>query len=478
MLKAFIHDHFLLQNQVAERLYHETAKALPVIDYHNHLPPDLLASDHRFENIAQLWIIPDQYKHRAMRLNGIPEEGITGSASDKQKFLNWAQTFPKTAGNPLFHWSSLELKRFFDIDELLHEGNAEDIWNRCNAALQTAGFSCIGLLKRAQVELLCTSDDLLADLAPHITATQQHGIRVLPSLRGDSIVEMERKGYRDWLAMLSEQTGQAIDSLASYKAAIRQKLDAFQHAGCLFADHALDPGFSFEMPDSATAEALFQQQLSGHLLTPRERILLQSALLVFLGKEYAARNWALQLHVGAQRQTSARLLHLVGGAGGFASIGKAADIGAIARLFDTLEQASLLSKVVLYTLNPVDNEAFGSLTGSFTEDGVPGKVQFGPAWWYNDHYEGLRRQLTTMANYGLLHHFIGMTTDSRSFLSCSRHEYFRRVLCNLIGEWVEQGHLPADEDLLQSLVRAVCYGNIKKWITHNQTIHVTENNQG
>ncbi len=474
MSQPFIHDDFLLQNPFARQLYHETAKGLPVIDYHNHINPAYLADDHRFENIAQLWIIPDQYKHRAMRLDGIPEQGITGDASDRQKFLNWAKTFPKTAGTPLFHWSSMELSRIFGIEELLNEGNAGEIWDTCNGLLQSDGFSSIDLLKKFQVELLCTSDDLIADLQPHITATHLHGIRVLPSLRGDSIVETERSGFPAWMAELSHQSGIAIDGLASYQAAIRSKLDAFQAAGCQFADHALDPGFTFEIQDPATVAGIFQKQLSGKALTPQERIVLQSDLLVFLGKEYASRTMALQLHVGAQRQTSARLLRLVGGAGGFASIGKAADIASIARLLDTLERDSLLPKVILYTLNPADNEAFASLTGSFTEDGVAGKVQFGPAWWYNDHYEGLRKQLITMASYGLLHHFIGMTTDSRSFLSFSRHEYFRRVFCNLIGEWVEQGHLPADEALLQSLVTAVCYGNIKNWTSHTTTIHVTE----
>ncbi len=474
MFKPFIHSNFLLQNSIAEQLYHETAKKLPVIDYHNHLYPAYLASNHRFDNITQLWIIPDQYKHRAMRLNGIPEQGITGSASDKQKFLNWAHTFPKTLGNPLYHWSSLELSRIFGINNLLHPGNAEEIWETCNALLQTEGFSSIELLRKFQVELLCTSDDLLADLQPHISTSHLHGVQVLPSLRGDSMIEIDRPGFEEWLAELSQQSKVAIDSLEAYQEAIRIRLDAFELAGCRFADHALPPGFAFESTPDWMANSLFQKQLSDDALTGAESISLQSYLLVFLGKEYAARSMALQLHVGAQRETSARLLGLVGGAGGFASIGKGADIASIARFLDTLEQETLLPRVVLYTLNPADNEAFASLTGSFTEDGVAGKVQFGPAWWYNDHYSGLRKQLTDLASYGLLHHFIGMTTDSRSFLSFSRHEYFRRVFCNLVGEWVEQGHLPSDITMLQSLITAVCYGNIKNWTSNTTTIHVPE----
>ena len=473
-MKPFIHDNFLLQNKIAQQLFHEVAKELPVIDYHNHLIPMHLANNHRFENLTQLWISPDQYKHRAMRIHGIPEEGITGNASDKQKFIHWAHTFPHTLGNPLFHWSCLELKRIFDVEELLGKDNAEYIWQHCNARLQEEGFSTIELLKKWRVESLCTSDELLEDLQVHKEATRQQGIEVLPSLRGDSIIAIERPEFRNWLESLSNHTQISIQNLNAYQAAIQHKLDNFQQAGCQFADHALDAGFKFERTDQSSADALFRRHLSGATLSAEELLLLKSWLLVFLGSEYASRKWKLQLHVGAQRNTSTRLRNLVGGAGGYASIGKTAAIASLALYLDVLEQKGNLPHIVLYTLNPSDNEAFASLTGSFTENGVPGKVQFGPAWWYNDHYEGLRRQLTVLANYGLLHHFIGMTTDSRSLLSFSRHEYFRRVWCNLLGEWVEQGHMPGDWDLLTSITTAVCYKNVKNWIADNQTIHVTE----
>lgn len=473
-MKGFIDDNFLLQNKTAQQLYHEIAKGLPVIDYHNHLNPAQLASDHRFENLAQLWVIPDQYKHRAMRMAGIPEAGITGAASDKQKFLNWVKTFPKTLGNPLFHWSCLEMQRIFGIDQFLSEDQADAVWEQCNATLQEEGFTAIGVLKKWRVELLCTSDDLLADLQMHVRATQQSKIEILPSLRGDTIVELSRAAFPDWLAALAEQTDISIDSLESYEQAIQQKLDQFQEAGCRLADHALDAGFVLNIPSREQATTLFRNKLNGQVLSAANYQALHAYLLVFLGKEYALRDWKLQLHIGAQRQTSTRLRQLAGGAGGFAGIGKSADIESIVRFLDTLEQADLLPKVILYTLNPTDNEAFASLTGSFTEDGVAGKVQFGPAWWYNDHYEGIRDQLVTLANYSLLSQAIGMTTDSRSLLSFSRHDYYRRVLCNLVGEWVGQGRLPADKDLLQNLITGVCYENAKNWITDKRTIHVTE----
>lgn len=474
ILKAFIDENFLLQNNTARQLYHEVAAGLPVVDYHNHLQPVHLATNHQFGNLTDLWVAPDQYKHRAMRIHGIPEAGITGDAPSKDKFLNWANTFPKTVGNPLFHWSCLELKRIFDIDAMLNEKNAEDIWRQCNARLREEELSTIGLLRKWKVEVLCTSDDLLDDLQPHITATQKYGIKVWPSLRGDSIIEVRRSGYPDWLAGLSRQTDTHIRNLEDYQVAIRQKLDDFRQANCQFVDHALNAGFQWENTSYTTAAPLFQKQLSGARLDPAEYRALQSYLLVFLGKEYAARNWALQLHIGAQRRTSSRLSQLAGSAGGYAAIGQGADIAGLTRFLDALEQEQSLPRIILYTLNPNDNEAFASLTGSFAEDGVPGKIQFGPAWWYNDHYEGLRQQLVTLANYGLLYHFIGMTTDSRSLLSFSRHEYFRRVLCNLLGKWVELGHLPADWALLQSTLTAICYGNIKSWITEKETIHATE----
>lgn len=473
-MKPFIHDNFLLQNSISESLYHETAKDLPVIDYHNHLDPEVLARNLPFRDISRLWINPDPYKHRAMRINGIPEAGITGDTTDQEKFHHWARTFPKTLGNPLFHWTCLELKRVFGIDELLNEENAARIRNNCNEQLAAGGFSPVELLRRFDVELLCTSDDLLDDLQPHSMATRQHNIPVLPSLRGDTMLGFQNPGFRDWLDRLEGQTNTTIQSLEEYQEAIVKKLDSFEEAGCQFADHALDSGFRFAHPSPSVARTLFRKCLSGEKTGKADYALLKSYMLVFLGKAYAARDWTLQLHIGALRGTSSRLSQLAGPNGGYAAIGNTADVESIAAILNTVESTGSLPKIIFYTLNPADNETFASLTGSYAEDGVPGKVQLGPAWWYNDHLHGIRDHLMTLANYGLMHHFIGMTTDSRSLLSMSRHEYFRRALCNLLGEWVEKGYLPGDPDLLASTVQAVCYGNIKKWITQKNNIHVNE----
>lgn len=459
---------------MARILFHDTAKSLPVIDYHNHLDPFQLANDHQFENLAQLWVIPDQYKHRAMRMSGVPESEITGKAPDVQKYGHWAGTLPKTLGNPLFHWSAMELKKVFGIGELLHPDNADRIYQHCNEIIRAEKLSAIRLLKVWGVEGLCTSDDLLGDLTPHMAATAQQDICVWPSLRGDSMVEVNRNSFPEWLGRLSQTVDQKIQNLDEYCSAIRVRLDGFQEAGCRFSDHAVNAGFQFRLPDRALAEHLFQQRLQGASLNTSELYQLQSFLLTFLGGEYAARNWTLQLHIGAQRDTSSRLRKLAGRSGGYAAIGNTTDIVSLVGFLDALESTTGLPRVILYNLNPTDNEALASLTGSFTEDGMPGKVQFGPAWWYNDHLEGIRRQLLTLANYGLLYHAVGMTTDSRSILSFSRHEYYRRVLCNLVGEWAEKGQVPADEALLQELIRAVCYGNIKNWITEKSTVDVSK----
>ena len=464
-MNPFITDNFLLSNKTAGTLFHSVARNLPVVDYHNHLNPQQLAENKRFSSIAELWVTGDPYKHRAMRINGIPEQGITGSATDKEKYQNWVKTFPKTMGNPLFHWTCLELKHIFGIDELLSEQNAEAVWNHCNAKLQEEGFSAIDLLRKWNAETVCTSDDLLDDLTPHQKATGLNlGLTVLPSLRSDSMIAFETPGFAGWLAKLSESTGLEIRNLDQYKEAIVTKLNHFDAAGCRLSDHSLDGGFQFDFSIGTNPDQLFASHISGTQLSEKELNELKTLLLVFLGQEYGKRKWVMQLHIGAQRYTSSRLRKIAGPAGGYATIGQSCDIAGLCKFLDSLEQKEELPRTILYTLNPTDNAAFATSTGSFTEDGLAGKVQFGPAWWYNDHYDGMRQQLIALSSYGLLGHFIGMTTDSRSILSFSRHEYFRRLLCNLIGQWVENGHLPNDSSLLNQLVADISYNNSKKMI--------------
>jgi len=407
-MSEFLHDDFLLKTAPARRLYHEFAAGLPIIDYHNHLDPLDLADDRRFENLTQLWIATDPYKHRAMRIAGVPEWFITGAATDRDKFDAWAATVPQTLGNPLFHWTALELKRYFDIGELLSPESAARIWKVCQERLQAADCSARGLIARANVACLCTSDRLQDDLDAHARlADSGFATRVLPSLRVDEDSALDHDRFAD-------------------------RLDFFQQRGCRLADHAVA---SFDSPG-----------------------------LRACAREYARRGWRLQLHFGAQRQTSTRLRQLAGPAGGYATIGPSCDIPGLCRLLDDCEQEGSLPRTILYPLNPADYAALATLTGSFAEDGVRGKLQLGPAWWYNDHASGIRRHLDAAASYGLLSTFVGMTTDSRSLLSLARHEYFRRVLCDWLGDQVQAGMLPGDDHLLAPLVRGLCYQNACDWL--------------
>ena len=473
----FISPNFLLQTDTAVELFQSVAD-LPIIDYHNHINPVDLANNRRYENLTQLWLSLDPYKHRLMRINGVPEAQITGPASDREKFQRWAETLPRALGNPLFHWSALELKRVFGIDELLNADNAPKIWEMCNEQLQQEDYQIVPLIQRWRVQTMSTSDDLLDDLEPHRQVSLTHELKMFPSLRGDTILSFGKTSNRSWLNKLTKQTGQEINGLADYQSAILLKLNHFAAAGCQLADHALDPDFHFRLPTGAEAATYFQRVLNDETLSPEEHTKLTSYLLNFLGKAYAEQGWTLQLHIGAQRSTSRRLKQLAGGAGGYAGIGSTCDIASLCRFLDSMERSGQLPRIILYTLNPADYEAMASLTGSFAEDGVPGKIQLGPAWWYNDHYEGIQRHLKILASYGMLSRFIGMTTDSRSPLSFSRHEYFRRVLCNTVGSWVEEGQWPADLDTLRALVRDISYQNAEQWIQSKNTIHHTPTNEG
>ncbi|HPA16323.1 MAG TPA: glucuronate isomerase [Verrucomicrobiae bacterium] len=407
-MKEFIHEDFLLKGSVARRLYHGIAEGLPIIDFHNHIDARDLADDRTFDNITGVWIANDPYKHRAMRIAGVPERLITGDATDRERFDAWAATVPQTLGNPLFHWTALELKRYFGISELLSPESADHIWEKCNAMLHADGYSARGLIARANVECLCTSDRPADDLGAHARlARSDFGSRVLPSLRVDDLTAPDR-----------------VTMVAT--------MDAFDKMGCRLADHAI---LGFE-----------------------------SETLQFFGREYARRNWIMQLHIGARRQTSTRLRGLAGPAGGYATIGNSCDIPRLCGFLDELEREGCLPRTVLYPVNPADYEALATLTGSFAEDGVRGKIQLGPAWWYNDHALGIRHHLDALANHGLLSTFIGMTTDSRSPLSMVRHEYFRRVLCDWLGERVERGEMPEDERMVDDLVRGIALGNAREWV--------------
>ncbi|HEX8199136.1 MAG TPA: glucuronate isomerase, partial [Isosphaeraceae bacterium] len=413
MTAAFIHDDFLLGSKTARRLFHEHAAGLPIIDYHGHLDPRELAEDRAFASITRAWVAPDPYKHRAMRIAGVPERFITGPVAPREAFDRWAATVPLTVGNPLFHWTALELKRYFDIDELLCPATADRVWQVCNRRLRDPDCSARGLIGRPGVECVCTSDRLLDDLAAHeALARTEFGTRVLPSLRADDVVGVDLPGYRAWLDALGTATATVVNSYEAFQDAVSRRLDAFDRLGCRLSDHALDDFIYIPGAESETA-SLFARHLSGRTLAGAEVVRLRSGILRFLGLEAGRRGWIMQLHIGAQRHTSTRLRALAGPAGGYAAIGTPCDIPSLCRFLDDLETGGRLPRTILYPLNPSDHAALAVLTGSFVEDGVRGKVQLGPAWWYNDHRMGIRRQLDDLAAHGLLSTFVGMTTDSR-----------------------------------------------------------------
>jgi glucuronate isomerase len=462
-VSAFISDNFLLRSKTARQLYHEFAAPAPIIDYHCHLDPHDLASNRRFDTIAQLWVTSDPYKHRAMRIAGVPERAITGSAPDQEKFEHWANTVPQTLGNPLHHWTALELKRYFGIDEPLDARTARRIWEACNARLGDPGFCARALLRQRGVEWVCTSDRLLDDLSSHATIAAAGGLRVLPSLRADDVVGAESPEFGPWLQRLGQATGTPIKDYAAFQVAVVHRLDEFARAGCRLADHGLDDFSYVSMSDDDTA-GLFARRLTGEAFSAIDMMRLRAGILRFLGAEYARRSWIMQLHLGAQRRTSSQLRRLAGPTGGFAGIGRGSDVPSLVAWFDDLESIGRLPRTILYPLHPADFAPLATLSGSFVEDGVPGKLQLGPAWWFNDHAVGMRAQLEAISNYGLLSVFIGMTTDSRSLLSMVRHEYFRRVFCDWLGEQAECGAMPSDLAVLGGLVRAVSSENARRML--------------
>ncbi|MDR1964663.1 MAG: glucuronate isomerase [Planctomycetaceae bacterium] len=451
-IRSFLDERFLLQSLSAERLYYEFAKNQPIIDYHNHLSVAAIAANRRADNIAELWLLNDPYKHRAMRLAGVPELFITGKTPPKEKFLHWAKIVPKTIGNPLFHWSCLELKYCFGIEDVLNAANAESIWKKCNEILRSSRRGERDWLRFWNVESLCTSDDPLNSVAAHRLASNSD-LRVLPSFRGDTLLLTNyRNAWSDYVY--------SVRSLDDYCTRAVDRIDAFDKAGCRLADHSLDSGFRFISVKKSNVKKIFAQFQQG-LATPENADILRSFLFQFFCSEYAKRHWTLQLHIGAVRQTSDRLRHLTGLTGGYACMGNSVDVASLCRLFNTLEKEKQLPNIILYTLNPSDNALFATFCGSFTEDGTAGKIRFGPAWWYNDFDNAIRRHLIDLAGYSLLNNFPGMTTDSRSVLSFSRHDYFRRILCDLLGEQIERGEIPNDDELLAPLLESLCVGNAR-----------------
>lgn len=461
-----MNENFLLTTPAAQSLYHECAEALPVIDYHNHLNVIDLAGKRKFENLTQLWLIGDPYKHRAMRICGVAEKYITGEASEYEKFEAWMKTLPKLLGNPLYDWSILEMKRVFGISLVPGDTKSRDLWEETGKQLASPEFTAPGLLNKFHVEYASPCASLTENLEPFATlsaqkATKERSAVIVPSLRGDTLTGIDRKTITE----LEQITHMPILTLEDFFCAIEKRLEVFEQAGCRFSDHALDNGFVYYREDGKNEERFRKLQMKGGL-SPEDRGRLFSAVLRFLAASYAKRGWTMQLHIGAQRSTSTRLRRLAGPAGGFAGIGNGCDVRSLTDMLDDFEQGKWgMPGIILFTLNPADNAVMSVLSGSYSQDGVSGKITQGPAWWWCDHLYGMREVFENSSAFGVLSVFAGMTTDSRSLLSFVRHEYFRRALCGWIGEKVQRGEMTAPDRLLKKLVQDVCYENAKKLIS-------------
>ncbi|MGI6109358.1 MAG: glucuronate isomerase [Eubacteriaceae bacterium] len=463
-MKKFMDDDFLLQTDTAKKLYHEHAEKMPIIDFHNHLNPKEIYDDGNYENITKLWLGGDHYKWRAMRTHGIPEELITGDAPDYDKFMAWAETVQNAIGNPLYHWTHLELKRYFDIDKPFNPDTAEEIWNEVNEKLQKPEYSVRNLLRKMNVEVLCTTDDPIDDLAWHkkLKADDSFAIKVLPTFRPDRAIAMEKEDFNDYIDQLSKAAAMDIETVDDLMAALTARLDYFVENGAAASDHSLEYNI-YQDASPEEVEAIFRKRRNNEELTPEEYSKYRGFMLSRLGREYAKRNMAMQLHIGAQRNNSERMFKKLGADTGYDSMSDMNYSEEIAGLLNNMDKTDELPKTVLYNANPKDNEMLATMAVNFNNDKARGKVQFGPAWWFMDHKPGMERQLDALASESLISGFIGMLTDSRSFLSFPRHEYFRRILSNKIGGWVENGEYPDDEKYLGKLVEDIAHDNAKNY---------------
>jgi glucuronate isomerase len=464
VMRQFMDDNFLLMNDTAIKLYHDYAKEMPIYDYHCHLSPKEIAENKSYKNITEIWLGGDHYKWRAMRSNGIDEYYVTGDASDKEKFIKWAETIEKCIGNPLYHWTHLELKRYFGIEKILGVDTAEEIWEECNRLLATEDFTARQLIKRSNVNVICTTDDPTDSLKYHLSIAEDtnFNVKVLPTFRPDKSFNIDKKGFTEWIKKLSEVVEYKIDDIQSLKRALVERIDFFHEVGCRISDHALDTVVYSECTDEE-ADKILKKALKDEQLQKEEVSKFKTNILTYLGEQYYERGWTMQIHIGAQRNNNTKMFNILGPDTGFDSIADEILAYPLARLLDGLDIKSKLPKTILYCLNPRDNEVIGTMIGNFQGSEVSGKIQFGSAWWFNDQKDGMERQIVALGNLGMLSNFVGMLTDSRSFLSYTRHEYFRRILCNIFGVWVENGEFPRDMNLLGNIVKDICYNNAEKY---------------
>lgn len=463
-MKKFMDENFLLSNDTAVKLFHDYSKDMPIIDYHCHLNPKEILENKKFKNITEVWLYGDHYKWRAIRAYGIDEKFITGDASDYEKFMAWAKVIPMTIGNPLYHWTHLELQRFFGVYEVLNEETAPAIWEKVNALLNSDEYRVKGLIKKSNVETICTTDDPIDSLEYHskIKEDESFEVKVLPTFRPDKALNIDKTDYIQYIEKLGKVHGKEIKSYDELLAALDARARFFHSVGCRVSDHAVDYVPYAETSKEQAAEA-FEKVLRGEAISFEEEQRYRTYTLRFLGAIYSELGWAMQLHMNAFRNNNTRMFKLLGPDTGYDSVNDNNVAYQLSRFLDSLEVNNALPNTILYTLNPKDNYVLATTMGCFQGSGIKGKIQFGSAWWFIDNKEGMIEQMKTLANVGLLSAFVGMLTDSRSFLSYTRHEYFRRILCNLIGEWAENGEVPEDFNLLGKIVKDISYNNAKEY---------------
>ena len=463
MSTKFINDNFLLENKYAEELYHNYSKNQPIIDYHNHLSPKHIAENTIFDNITQVWINGDHYKWRAMRTLGINEQFVTGNGSDKDKFMNWAKTVPYTMRNPLYHWTHLELARYFDITDLLNEKSAEGIYEQASAKINSAAYSTQNLLTKVNAEFVCTTEDPIDTLEYHQQlAKSDFKTKVSTAFRPDKAILISVDGYNDYVDTLGQVAGVVINTYSDLCTALINRIDYFDKNGCKLCDHGLDQIY-FENFTESEVNGIFKKKRENAVLSNEEALKFQSAILLFLSETYHQYGWVQQFHLGALRNNNARMHRILGPDTGWDSIGDYPQAQKLSGFLNALDSKDKLTKTIIYNLNPADNEVMATMIGNFNDGSVKGKVQFGSGWWFLDQKDGMTKQLNALSNMGLISCFIGMLTDSRSFLSFPRHEYFRRILCNLLGDEIKRGELPNDMEWIGKMVSDISYNNAKEY---------------